>query len=318
MSDVSAPAQAAAAVLLVRPQRFGFNPDTAASNRFQSAAREPPHELAASARAEHDALVASLRAAGVDARVVEDTDVPMKPDAVFPNNWFSTHADGTVILYPMEAPSRRPERRRDVVAGLAEAGFRVARVLDLSFLEERGLFLEGTGSLVLDHAAGVAYAALSSRTHAGALAEFARATGLETVAFATRGPGGAPLYHTNVMLAIGSSFAVVCPDAIADAAARRAVLARLAAGGRELIEIDAAQVAGFAGNVLEVATPGGPVIAMSTAAQSAFGPALLARLGRHGRIVAVPVPVIERAGGGSVRCTLAEIFLPRTPSRSGA
>lgn len=318
MSDVPAPAQAASAVLLVRPRRFGFNADTAASNRFQSASQESPAGLAAAARAEHDGFVAALRAAGVEAHVVEDTDEPAKPDAVFPNNWFSTHPDGTVVLYPMAAASRRPERRRDVVTGLAGAGFRVARVVDLSHLERHDRFLEGTGSLVLDHAAGVAYAALSSRTHAAALADFARATGLETVAFETRGPGGVPLYHTNVMLAIGTRFAVVCPDAIVDPATRRTVLARLAAGGRELIAIDAAQVAGFAGNLLEVATPRGPVIAMSAAAQSAFGPASLARLARHGRIVAAPVPVIERTGGGSVRCMLAELFLPRTPATGAA
>lgn len=305
------PAQAAPAVLLVRPRRFGFNPETAASNRFQSAAGAEPEALARAARAEHDGLVAALRAAGVDARVVEDTGEPAKPDAVFPNNWFSTHHDGTVVLYPMEAPSRRAERRRDVVDGLAAAGFRVSRLLDLAPLEEGGLYLEGTGSLVLDHAQGVAYAALSSRTHAAAVARFARATGMEAVTFDTRGPAGAPLYHTNVMLAIGTRFAVLCDAAIADPAARRAVLARLAAGGREIVRIDAAQMAGFAGNVLELATPGGPVIAMSEAARAAFGPRALARLAAHGRIVAAPVPLIERVGGGSVRCVLAEIFLPR-------
>jgi hypothetical protein len=304
------PAQAAATVLLVRPRRFGFNPDTAASNRFQSRVDTVPAALARAARAEHDELVAALQAAGVDARVVEDTGSPAKPDAVFPNNWFSTHHDGTVVLYPMEAPSRRAERRRDVIDGLAATGFRVARVLDLAPLEERGLFLEGTGSLVLDHAHGVAYAALSSRTHAAAVAEFARALHVEALTFETRGPAGTPLYHTNVMLAIGTGFAVACGEAIADRAERRAVLARLAATGREVIEIDAAGMAGFAGNVLELATPAGPVIAMSDAARSAFGPGLLARLAAHGRIVAVPVPLIERVGGGSVRCMLAEVFLP--------
>jgi len=306
-------AQSAPAVLLVRPRHFGHNPDTAASNRFQSAPAGDAAAVAAAAVAEHEALVAALRGAGVDARVAADSDAPPKPDAVFPNNWFSTHHDGTVVLYPMEPPNRRPERRPALLAALAaEGGFTISRVVDLAPLEEAGQFLEGTGSLVIDHAAGVAYAALSSRTHPAAVAAFSRATGIEVVAFTTRGPGGVPLYHTNVMLAIGTGFAIACPDAIDDAGARRRVLARLRAGGRELVEIDAAQVAAFAGNVLEVATPAGPVIAMSATARAALRPGQVARLAAHGRIVAVPVPTIERVGGGSVRCMLGELFLPRS------
>jgi hypothetical protein len=224
----------------------------------------------------------------------------------------SLHADGTVILYPMEATNRRAERRRDVLAALEAQAFRISRVVDLSHMEREGRHLEGTGSLILDHAARVADAALSSRTDALAVAEFARVTGLEALTFPTRDEAGRALYHANVMLTIGTAFAVVCPDVIADPHARSAVLARLEASGREIIAITPAMVRGFAANILELRGAGGQaVIAMSARARAALGPALTGRLERHGSIVAVPIPVIERVGGGSVRCMHAENFLPR-------
>ena len=242
--------------------------------------------------------------------VAEDTAEPAKPDAVFPNNWVSFHEDGTIVLYPMEAASRRPERRRDVVdfaAGMA--GFRVSRIVDLSPLEQRGLYLEGTGSLILDHRERVAYAALSSRTHAAAVAEFGRQLGYEAVTFDTRDEAGVPLYHTNVMLSIGETFVVICAGAIPDLRQRRAVLDRLMASGRDVLAIDAAQMRAFAANILELATDGRPVIAMSDTAREALGARELARLGDNADIMAVPVPTIEHVGGGSVRCMLAEVFL---------
>ena len=299
-------------VLLIRPRHFGHNPDTAASNRFQSTA--PPLDARAiqdRAAAEHDGLVAALRDAGVRAIVVDDTETPPKPDAVFPNNWVSFHEDGTVILYPMEAPSRRTERRRDVIGLLErEAVFRASRVIDLSPLERRGLYLEGTGSLVLDHRERVAYAALSSRTHAEAVAEFGRQLGFETVTFDTRDETGVPLYHTNVMLSIGEHFAVICADAIPDLRQRRAVLDRLAATGRKVLPISRGQMNAFAANILELATGGGRrVIAMSETARQAFEPAQLERLAANADIMAAAIPTIERVGGGSVRCMLAEIFV---------
>lgn len=299
-------------VLMVRPARFGPNAETAASNAFQrqpSATDPSPAEVA---RREFDHLAASLRAAGVDVIVADDTASPAKPDAVFPNNWISFHEDGTVILYPLEAPSRRAERRPELVEWLErERGFRVRRVVDLSPLERAGQFLEGTGSLVIDHANAVAYAALSTRTHEQAVCAFARETGIETVTFKTRDQDGMPLYHTNVMLSIGERFAVVCADVIPDTAERRRVVGRLAASGRGVLQITPARMRAFAANILEIATTDGrSVIAMSAAARDAFGPGDIEVLGRHAAIVAVPIPTIERVGGGSVRCMLAEIFLP--------
>jgi hypothetical protein len=308
--------QAARDVLVVRPRHFAFNPQTAASNRFQSdAVQEPVQPLAL---AEHDALVAALRAAGIGVCVLEDADRPAKPDALFPNNWVSFHADGTVILYPLQAPSRRAERRTDVPELLAKQGFRVSRLIDLSPLEAQGRYLEGTGSLVLDHVQGVAYAALSSRTHSQALAEFSRRTGLDTFAFSTADEHDMALYHTNVMLSIGRRHAVVCAAAVPAPRERDALLSRLAASGRDVVEIDLVQMRAFAANVLELEGPGGGVVAMSTAARDALRPDQLDVLAQGATVVAVPVPVIERTGGGSVRCMLAEIFLPRDERRDPA
>jgi len=307
------PAQAADSVLMVRPAHFGWNAETHASNRFQR--DEPQLARCANehAREEFDLLDQRLRAAGIDVCVAPDREAPVCPDAVFPNNWVSLHADGTVVLYPMLAPNRRLERRLDVIATLAaDHGRRVGRLLDLTHHEARGQFLEGTGSVVFDHARRIAYACLSPRTHRAPLEELCVELGYEPCAFAAADPAGVPIYHTNVMLAVGSRCAVVAASAI-DALDRERVLASLLAGGRHVEVIDAAQMAGFAGNVLELrAVSGGSVLAMSASAHASFGTAARERLGRHvDRIVAVPIPTIETLGGGSVRCMLAEVFLPR-------
>jgi hypothetical protein len=295
---------------MIRPARFGANPETADSNRFQQSGAAPGDTVAA--LAEFDQVGAGLATAGVEVMVADDTPEPAKPDACFPNNWVSFHADGTVVLYPMMASSRRAERRREPIEQLERAGFRVTRTVDLSPLEERGEFLEGTGSLVLDHPQRIAYACRSPRTTAGALAEFSAALGYRIVAFDALGPGGRPAYHTNVMMAIGEGFAVICAEAIADQARRAAVLDELARPGREVIEIDTAEMNGFAGNLLALRSRrGDPLIALSEAASKALAPAKRRRLERHGALVTAAIPTIERLGGGSVRCMLAEVFLPR-------
>lgn len=292
--------QGAAAVLTIRPAAFGFNPETAASNRFQ---RPVEGELAALGRAEADGLADALARAGIEVCQVEDAPAPPKPDAVFPNNWVGFHPDGTVALYPMEAPIRRAERRELVVAEvLARTGFVERRRLDFTAHEREGRYLEGTGSLVLDHLQRVAYAARSSRTDPGLCATWGRAMGYELVLFDAIGPGDAPVYHTNVVLAIGTTWAAVAAHAIAPADRER-VLERLQRD-REVIPLDPAAVSGFAGNLLELA---GPVIALSTTALAALGPAART-LERHGALVPVSIPTIEAAGGGSVRCMLAEVF----------
>jgi len=303
-------AQTADAVLMIRPVRFGANPETADSNRFQRA-DAVPGDTDAAVR-EFDRLVERLGAAGVEVIVVEDTPIPPKPDACFPNNWVSFHADGSVVLYPMMASTRRAERRHEPLAAVASAGFRIARRIDLSRHEARGEFLEGTGSLVLDRANRIAYACRSPRTTPAVLGEFAAALGYRTVDFEALGPDGRPAYHTNVMMAIGEDFAVVCADAIPDEARRRAVLAGLEDAGRVVIEIDVDEMNGFAGNLLALRSQGGePLIAGSEAAWCALAPEKRRRLERHGTPVSAAIPTIERLGGGSVRCMIAEIFLPR-------
>jgi len=295
---------------MVRPARFGSNPETAESNRFQHV--ELIADDAALAVREFDGLVRRLTDAGVQVVVAEDPPEPAKPDACFPNNWVSFHADGTAVLYPMLAPSRRAERRPEHLAAVVRAGFRIARTVDLSPLEERGEFLEGTGSLVLDRESRVAYACLSSRTTPAALAEFCAALGYRALEFDALGPDGRPIYHTNVLMAVGEGFAVICAAAIPDAARRAAVLGELARSGHEVIEINVEEMIHFAGNLLALrARDGGARIAMSETAWQALAPDKRRRLERHGGIVAAPIPTIEWEGGGSVRCMIAEIFLPR-------
>lgn len=305
--------QSTADVLLIRPKCFGPNAQTAGSNAFQQSPASGDDAIQAGAMREFDGLVAALERAGVRTHVFDDTATPLKPDAVFPNNWVTFHDDGMVVLYPMAAANRRPERRRDVIEALgAQHGFRIERVLDLSPLEARGEFLEGTGSLVLDRANRIAYAALSSRTTVEALREFASRLTYEVVAFATADAAGRPVYHTNVVMSIGERFAVICAEVLPDAQERRRVLKSLQQSGRRVIPIKIAQMEAFAGNILQLNTAGGePVIAMSAAARAAFTPDQLGLLAAFAGLVAVPLPTIESVGGGSTRCMLAEVFLPR-------
>lgn len=303
-------------VLMVRPVRFGFNAETAASNVFQRRDDErSPEAIQAAARAEHDGVVAALRDAGVTVELETDTPDPATPDSIFPNNWFSTHEDGTFVLYPMATPNRRAERRPDVVARLL-ARFGHRTVLDLTRHEIDGRFLEGTGSLLIDHPRRTAYVCASVRADPAVVEAWRRRMGFERcVTFHATAPddGGAPVpvYHTNVVMALGERTCVVCAEAVDDAGERRALVGSLAASGRRVVEITRAQMNGFAGNLLQLATAGGGRIwAMSSAAHEALSPAERAILAEDGRLVHAPIPTIERLGGGSVRCLLAEIFRP--------
>jgi hypothetical protein len=304
--------QCADAVLMVRPRAFGFNPETAVTNTFQ----QPPggESGAAEAQREFEQLVRALASEGVSVCAVEDSAAPLKPDAVFPNNWVSFHEDGTLVVYPMQSASRRPERRQEVIdAVVRDLGFTVTRVLDLTHHEAKGEFLEGTGSLVLDHIGRVAYACLSPRTHAAVVAEWAQELNYEAVTFTAANRAGVPLYHTNVLMCIGARAVVVGLEAIVPADRER-VLARLKASGRELIPIGHTEIERFAGNMLELGTwdealGDSRVLVMSETARHALGRELYAQLsGCTDTVLAVPVPTIERLGGGSVRCMLAEVF----------
>ncbi len=304
--------QSAAEVLMVRPACFGFNPETAVSNAFQRSPSAPPAGPRSAALAEFDAAVAVLRRAGVGVIVAEDTPEPPKPDAVFPNNWVSFHRDGRVVLYPMQAPSRRAERREALIEELARIGdFHISSVLDLSHREAEGKFLEGTGSLVLDRSARIAYACLSPRTDLDVLGEFAQRLDYEPVAFEAVDRLGRPIYHTNVLMAVGSGFAVVCAEAIVDARQRANVLSRLAATGHAIVEITHAQMESFAGNCLELTPPQGRLVVMSDAAWGSLEGAQREVLERQGTVLRVAIPTIESVGGGGIRCMLAELHLPK-------
>jgi hypothetical protein len=309
--------QCADAVLMVRPQAFGYNPETASTNTFQRAG-EPQH-LASDrdlARSEFARLEQALESEGISVCAVEDTAQPVKPDAVFPNNWLSFHADGTLVLYPMQSSSRRLERRTEVIdAVVKRLGFRVSHLLDLTHHEEHGRFLEGTGSLVLDHRLRIAYACASARTHPGLVAEWARELKYEPVIFHATDRAGVPLYHTNVLMCIGERTAIVGSGAIAPADRER-VLARLRASEREILELGLDEIERFAGNMLELGTwdealGDSRVLVMSEAARRSLSSNAFAQLsGCTDTVLTVPVPTIERLGGGSVRCMLAEVFRP--------
>lgn len=294
---------------MVRPAAFAFNEQTAVSNVFQQA----PEDLSGireKALAEFDAAVQQLESAGVSVWVVEDTADPVKPDAVFPNNWISTHSDGTIVLYPMCTPNRRLERRADVVAAL-QAGYGVSRVIDLSAYEQQGRFLEGTGSIVFDHESRIAYACLSVRTDAGILDELCRQIGYRAFTFRAKDENGQDIYHTNVMMGIASAYAVVCLECIADPAEREQLVCLLEQSGKTIIAISQNQVKAFAGNVLSLQrTNGAPLLALSASAEAALEPEQKARLEQFTTLLPLAIPLIEAIGGGSVRCTIAQNFLP--------
>jgi len=301
---------------MIRPARFQSNPQTADSNAFQTEPDASPAEQQRSALTEFESLVSALRGAGIDVLVFDDTHEPHTPDSVFPNNWVSFHADGTVVLYPMEAENRRGERRHDVIERLdTEQGFQVRQVVDLSHHEDEGHFLEGTGSMVLDRANHVAYACLSSRTHLDVLGDFAQRLDYDVVAFEAVDRSDVPIYHTNVLMAIGAKLAVVCDAAIARDDQRTAVLERLEATGHELVLLDFDQLESFAGNMLELrAADGVPVTAMSQRAWDSLRTEQKAKIEANGRVVTAAIDGIEDSAGGSVRCMLAEIHLPRDAS----
>ena len=311
---------AANAVLMIRPAAFGRNEVTRPTNRFQTAAEDPvPERTASVAVLEFDAAVATLRARGIDVQVFPGRTTTALPDEVFPNNWISTHPDGTAVLYPMFAWNRRDERRRDILEKLQKQaeGFRIDRVVDLSPLEKENCFLEGTGSLVFDHGNRIGYACLSSRTHVEALKEFVRQAEYDVVHFNAQDHDGHAIYHTNVMLSIGEEFALICADAIPKVEERLRILTRLERSGREIIQFSVDQLHSFVGNLLQLRAGERKFIALSRQARAALRDDQLEALSRHGELLTLDVRTIEANGGGSVRCMLAELLMPRKTQPEG-
>jgi hypothetical protein len=303
--------QAPDAVVLVRPHAFRPNPLTLADNAFQAVeVGEDPAVLARRAHDEVTALADALTGVGVRVHLFDDPE-PDRPDSVFPNNWLSTHADGRVALFPMYAANRRRERRGDVVEFL-KAAYRVHEVVDLSGLEHDGVFLEGTGAMVLDHVGRVAYVARSRRVDPVALDRFCSRFGYEPVVFDAVDPAGRAIYHTNVMMSVAGEYALVGLDLLPSAVERGQLVERLAAGGHTVVPLTAHQVAEFAGNAIEVQGSDGPVLALSARAAASLDAAQRRTIEASARLLPVAVPTVELAGG-SVRCMIAGVHLePRT------
>ena len=302
--------QSTNAVVMIRPFRFYPNPETASDNAFQrEVASTDADAVSKVAQEEFDQAVAQLRDAGVTVHVFDDTASPQKPDAVFPNNWFSTHHDGRIALYPMYSAARRSERRRDIIDHFRKH-YRVTDVVDYSMCEQQEKYLEGTGSLVLDRVNRIAYASLSQRTHPEVLEQFCHDFKYEAVTFRSQSEDGQPIYHTNVMICVGSVFALVGLETIADEAERTVVQDRLEASDKEVIDLNSSQIANFAGNAIELHNEKGKLLVLSARAASALSDRQRALIDRHAQVLEVSLPTIELAGG-SARCMIATIHLPR-------
>jgi len=301
---------------MIRPVAFRMNEQTAVNNYYQKVLDNLlPATVNARAQEEFDAFVKKLQAVGVNVIVVDDTENPDTPDSIFPNNWISFHENGDVVLYPMFAENRRGERREDILDILEDDGLVINEIMDYTSAEEDGFYLEGTGSIVLDRENGKAYCALSPRADEELFIEFCEDFEYSPVifeAFHTVDGERKLIYHTNVMMCIGDTFAVICADCIEDKKERKMVLDSLRGDGKEIILITEAQVNNFAGNMLEVLGTGGRrYLVMSTSAYQSLTKKQIAQLEEHLTIVSSSLDTIEACGGGSARCMMAEIFLPR-------
>ena len=308
--------QSTSTVFMVRPHSFRKNEETATNNHYQrDLAQASPEEIVQRAQDEFDGLAAVLEAAGVEVIVFDEAEPHNTPDALFPNNWISTHGDGAIGLYPMFAPNRRAERRDDIPLVLEhQYRFDVREIIDFTEFESHNKFLEGTGSIVLDRVNRKAYAALSDRTDARALEHFCDQLGFEPVAFEsfqTVKNKRLPIYHTNVMMSIGTGYAVVCLDCIDSEEERQRVQESIVHDGLALIPITEEQVNQFAGNMLELQGADGPVLVMSECAFQSLQPNQISELQRYTTLLHAPLPTIETCGGGSARCMIAEIHLPK-------
>jgi hypothetical protein len=301
--------QLAESILMVRPAAFGFNAETATNNFFQQQPSDDS-DLQLLALKEFDAAVEKLKAAGIDVHVIEDTALPIKPDAIFPNNWLNA-ANGMLNVFPMHARSRREEKRNDILEYLASR-FQVSDVRDWSEFEADALYLEGTGSMVIDHENSVIYACLSPRTYQSVVEKFAASNHCRVLTFQAFDNKRRPVYHTNVMMSIGEGFAVLCPKSIEDNDERVAVSQLLEHTGHDNIYIEPEQMESFAGNILHVKNgQGDKFIVMGNTAFNSFTPDQKQRLANYGELLVVDIPTIERVEGGSIRCMMAEILLEK-------
>ena len=302
--------QATKHILLIKPSNFTFNSETAASNAFQKNSTETQELVSKNVLNEFETFVTTLKSKGINVTVVDDTPSPPKPDAIFPNNWISFHEDGTVVLYPMFAPNRRLERRRDVI-DLIKKDYTITKIVDFSPYESKNVFLEGTGSIVFDHQNKIAYACLSPRTNKELLIDLCYYINYKPVYFFAYDKGGKQIYHTNVMMCIAEKFVAICMDSITDKKEKEMLRNSFLTTGHVLIDISFEQMNNFAGNMLALQTiEDKNILVLSQSADDSLTTAQKEQIKSHCELVPLSIKTIETIGGGSARCMIAEIFLP--------
>lgn len=311
-SDETHYRQNADTILMIQPVAFGFNAQTAINNHFQLNDGAASYEIQQKALAEFNVMVQQLREKNIDVIVVPDTLEPHTPDSIFPNNWISFQKDNRVAMYPMFAPNRRHERRLEVVEKVVEHGFSISQMVDYSVYEKENRFLEGTGSMIFDRANRIAYAALSDRTDAELFNWFCNDFGYSAVSFtANQTVGGErkPIYHTNVMLSVAEQYVVICMESIDIADERTMLTDAFLKTGKQIVEITEKQMHNFAGNVLQIKNKmDEQFLVMSETAYSSLDSIQIDKLQKYNELIVVSVPTIEKYGGGSVRCMMAEVF----------
>ncbi|WP_282036859.1 citrulline utilization hydrolase CtlX [Saccharicrinis aurantiacus] len=300
-------------ILLIRPANFGYNTETASSNAFQNNVELSPNQIKDKSLLEFDEVVKQLRENFINVIVFDDTISPIKPDAIFPNNWASYHHDGKVLLYPMAAPNRRLERRMDIINSLSKE-FEISEMIDLSHHEKKGKYLESTGSIIFDHVNKIAYACLSDRTNKELLLEVCDLLKYKPIHFNALDDKNKAIYHTNVMMCITENTAIVCLESIKDASEKKIVTDSLTESGHEIIDISLKQVKALAGNMLGVINKmGDRILVMSKSAHESLNTDQINNISEHSKILPLDVSTIEKIGGGSIRCMIAEIFLQKKP-----
>ncbi len=305
--------QTTSSLLMIRPASFQYNEETALSNDYQQKnTKLAAKDIITKAQEEFDEFVDILRDNDIDVLVIEDTLTPAKPDAVFPNNWISMHADGTIFLYPMKTENRRIERRLDIVEKLKQK-FKVKEVIDLSAVEQEDLALEGTGSMIFDHDHQLIYACLSPRTDKAVLQSFATQIGYKPIVFHSFKTNGQPQYHTNVVMCVAETFVLICLDSITDKKERKLMEETIQSTNKEIITISRQQLEKhFAGNMLQVRNKKGNLfLVMSEQALKCLTDTQLEKIQDHCDVLTAPIYLIEEIGGGSARCMMAENFLPK-------
>ena len=301
---------------MIKPVAFGFNAETAENNYFQQRDQIPAEEIQKKALAEFRSMVDLLKSKNIDVIVIKDTISPHTPDSIFPNNWISFHEEGVIVFFPMYAQNRRLERRMDIIQPVNQKGFEFTEMNNYTTYEKEGLYLEGTGSMILDRSNRIAYAALSKRTDAELFEEFCRDFNFSPCAFtANQTVNGKrlPIYHTNVMMAVAEDFVVICSEAIDNETERQSVENTITQSGKDIVRISEAQVHQFAGNMLQVKNgEGKKFLVMSSTAYNSLNSDQIEKLESYNELIVPKVPTIEKYGGGSVRCMMAEIFGKKT------